>query len=61
MQSVYPLGPQTLSLKLPPGVRVRSVELLCAEHPVPFHVEDQILHFTIPRVADYEVAAISIG
>jgi hypothetical protein len=42
-------------------VRVRSVELLCAEHPVPFHVEDQILHFTIPRVADYEVAAISIG
>jgi hypothetical protein len=61
MQSVYPLGPQTVSLKLPPGVGARSVELLCAEHPVPFAVEDQILRFAIPRVDDYEVAAISIG
>jgi hypothetical protein len=61
MQSVYSLGPQTVSLKLPPGVRARSVELLCAGEPVPFRVEDQILRFAIPRVEDYEVAAISIG
>jgi putative glycosyl hydrolase-like family 6 (GHL6) protein len=61
MQSVYPLGPQTVSIKLPPGVRVGSVELLCAEQPVPFHVDDQVLHFVIPRVGDYEVAAIGIG
>jgi hypothetical protein len=61
MQSVYPLGPQTVTLKLPPGVRARSVQLLCAEQPVPFHIEDQILLFTIPRVADYEVAAITIS
>jgi hypothetical protein len=61
MQSVYSLGPQTVSLKLPPGVRARSVELLCAEQAVPFHVEDQILQFAIPHVGDYEVAAISIG
>jgi hypothetical protein len=61
MDSVYPLGPQTVSLKLPPGVRARSVELLCAEQSVPFHVEDQTLHFVIPRVGDYEVAAVSIG
>jgi hypothetical protein len=61
MHSVYPLGPQTVSLKLPPGVRAKSVELLCAEQSVPFHIEDQVLIFAIPRVEDYEVAAISIG
>jgi Hypothetical glycosyl hydrolase 6/Beta-galactosidase trimerisation domain len=60
MQSVYPLGAQSVSLKLPAGVRANSVELLCAEQSVNFRVENQILHFTIPRVEDYEVAAISI-
>ena len=61
MESVYPLGPQEVSLKLPPGVRARSVELLCAEQTVQFRIEDQMLHFVIPRVGDYEVAAISVG
>jgi hypothetical protein len=60
MQSVYPLGPQGVSLKLPPGVRAKSVELLCAEQSVPFHVDDRLLHFTIPGVQDYEVAAITL-
>jgi len=61
MQSIYPLGPQTVSLKLPPGVRVKSVELLTAEQNVPFRLESQMLRFTIPRVDDYEVAAVSVG
>jgi hypothetical protein len=60
MDSVYPLGPQTVSLKLPTGVRVGSVELLCAEQSVPFQVEGGILKFVIPRVGDYEVAAITV-
>ena len=61
MQSVYPLGPQTVNLKLPPGLRVKSVELLSAEQSVPFRMEDRVLRFTIPRVGDYEVAAVSLG
>jgi hypothetical protein len=61
MQSVYPLGPQTVSLNLPAGVKAKSVELLRAEQSVPFHMEGQRLHFSIPSVEDYEVAAISIG
>jgi hypothetical protein len=61
MQSVYPLGPQTVSLRLPPGVKVRSVELLCAEKTEPFHVKDQLLRFTIPSVGDYEVAAVTVS
>lgn len=61
MQSVYPLGPQTVSLKLPPGVQAKSVELLCAAQSVPFRSENQLLRFTIPSVADYEVAAVSVS
>jgi hypothetical protein len=60
MQSIYPLGPQTVTMKLPPGVKVKSVELLQRELSVPFHTEDQTLRFTIPHVEDYEVAAISV-
>ena len=60
MDSVYPLGPQTVSMKLPSGVNVKSVKLLRAEQSVPFQVQDAALRFTIPRVDDYEVAAITL-
>ena len=59
LQSVDPIGEQRIAIKLPAGVGVKSVELLKAEHPIPFHFEDQLLHFTVPSVGDYEVAAIT--
>jgi len=59
MNSVYPLGRQAVTMKLPVGVKVRSVELLRAESNVPFRVDGDVLRFTIPQVEDYEVAAIS--
>ena len=61
MQSVYPLGPQTVRMKLPVGVRVKSVELLQAGRSAAFSLEGQMLQFTIRRVEDYEVAAICIA
>ena len=61
MQSIYPLGPQIVSMTLPAGVNVKSVELLSAGNTVPFRLEGETLRFTIPRVEDYEVAAITIG
>jgi hypothetical protein len=61
LQSTFRIGPQTVSMKLPAGVRVKSVELLRAGTNVQFGVENQLLHFTIPHVDDYEVAAISIA
>ena len=61
MQSIYPLGPQIVSMTLPTGVKVKSVELLNAGNTVPFRLEGETLRFTIPRVEDYEVAAITIG
>jgi hypothetical protein len=59
MQSIHPLGPQNVRMKLPEGVKVKSVELLRGEQRVAFVLENRILQFTIPRVKDYEVAAIS--
>ncbi len=61
LHSTIPIGPQSVAMKLPEGVRVRSVELLRAGNTVPFHMEGQALRFTIPGVQDYEVAAITIA
>jgi hypothetical protein len=61
IQSTFPLGPQAVAMKLSPGVKASSVELLKAGHSVPLTQEGQLLHFTVPRVDDYEVAAITIA
>ena len=61
IQSTYPLGPQAISLQLPQNVKVKSVELLQAGQNLPFRLEREILRFTIPRVEDYEVAAITVA
>lgn len=61
MQSTYPLGPQTISMKLPQNVKVVSIELLRAGRVLPVHFENHIVQFTIPHVEDYEVAAITIA
>jgi hypothetical protein len=48
-------------MKLPAGVKVRSVELLRAEQKIQFALEGQTLRFVVPRVGDYEVAAVTIS
>jgi hypothetical protein len=60
LQSTYPLGPQIVRMKLPQSVGVRSIELLKSGRNVPFDLEGQELRFTVPRVEDYEVAAITV-
>jgi hypothetical protein len=60
MESTYPLGPQTISMKLPQNVRVRSIELLKGGQSLSFHLENQLLQFTVPRIEDYEVAAVTV-
>jgi hypothetical protein len=60
LQGSFRLGPQTVTVKLPEGVRVKSVELLRAGTATQFSFEDRLLHFTVPHIDDYEVAAISI-
>jgi hypothetical protein len=58
IREFHPIGAQQVRMTLPPNRRVTRVELLKAETTVPFRVADGAVQFTIPRVVDYEVAAI---
>jgi len=55
----YPIGEQKVWMKLPPGRKVSRVELLRAETSVRFRRQGETIEFTIPKVVDYEVAALS--
>jgi hypothetical protein len=58
VQALYPIGAQQVRLSLPSNRRIRRVELLKAETDLPFRVSDGAVTFVIPRVVDYEVAAV---
>ena len=58
LRAFYPIGEQRVRLVVPPSRKVTRVELLKAEKDVPFEVTGGAVSFTIPTVADYEVAAI---
>ena len=58
IRQFYPIGLQKVRMKLPAGARVTRVELLRAETNVAFRVSGGGIEFTVPKVADYEVAAV---
>jgi hypothetical protein len=58
IRNFYPIGAQKVRMKLPTGRRVTRVELLQAETNIPFRVAADVVEFTIPKVVDYEVAAL---
>jgi hypothetical protein len=58
IRAFYPIGAQEVRMKLPAGTRVTRVELLRAETNVAFRVTGGAVEFTVPKVLDYEVAAI---
>ena len=61
LSSVNAIGPQEVSMNLPAGVKVKSVELLRAGQRPSFSFENQRLRFTVASLEDYEVAAITVG
>jgi hypothetical protein len=61
LRSANPLGPQTLTMRLPTGIEAKSVELLKAGQSPSFRFQNQVLQFTVPSLEDYEVAAITIS
>jgi len=61
LHSVDPLGPQRVTMKLPSGVSVKTVELLRSGQKPAFAFRDQVLQFTVPSVGEYEVAAITVA
>ena len=58
LREFYPIGAQRVRMKLPPASKVTRVELLRAERDIPFHIAQGTITFTVPKVIDYEVAAI---
>jgi hypothetical protein len=60
LSTVYPLSQQTVTMILPSKVKVNSIELLRSERAIPFRLDGSVLRFTIPRVDDYEIAAVTI-
>ncbi len=58
IRDFHPVGPQKIALRLPPGRRVTRVELLRAGEDAPFQVTNGVIEFTVPKVVDYEVAAM---
>jgi hypothetical protein len=58
LRAFYPIGEQKVGMKLPEGRRVKRVQLLRAEKDLPFRVKAGTVEFTIPKVLDYEVAAL---
>jgi hypothetical protein len=61
LRSVNPPGPQKVTMRLPSGVKVRSVALLRAEQSPLFEFRNQMLQVTVSSLEDYEVAAITVG
>ncbi|HEV2276085.1 MAG TPA: alpha-amylase family protein [Acidobacteriaceae bacterium] len=59
MRKVSPIGEQRVRMQVPAGRQVTRVELLRTEKDIPFHRTGDAIEFTIPGVADYEVAALS--
>ena len=58
IRDFYPIGAQKVSLELPKGRSVTRVELLRSETNIPFRAAAGKVEFTIPKILDYEVAAI---
>ena len=58
LRNFYPIGAQKVRMSLPSGRKVTRVELLRAERQIPFAGGTGTVEFTIPRVVDYEVAAL---
>ena len=58
IRNFYPIGEQKVRMALPPGRSVSQVELLRAETVIPFRRSGGMIEFTIPKVVDYEVAAL---
>ena len=55
----YPIGPQVVTMEIPAGRKISRVELLRAGQEIPFAQNGSRIEFTVPRVNDYEVAAVT--
>jgi hypothetical protein len=57
-RELIPIGPQQVTVRLPEGVRAKSVRLLRGGQAVPPRESGGLLSLTVPSVLDHEVVAI---
>ena len=60
IREFYPIGEQKVRLRLAEHERIASARLLRAGRQIPFQQRGDIVEFTVPKVADYEVAALRL-
>ena len=59
-RQTVPLSEQRVRLTLPRATPIRAVRLLRAGQDLPVSQEGRVVTFTIPRLGDYEVAALTV-
>jgi hypothetical protein len=58
IRGFHPLTPQKVRMTVPRGRRVTRIELLRAGTNLPVRMAGDVVEFTIPKILDYEVAAL---
>jgi hypothetical protein len=58
IRDFYPIGEQKVRIQLPPGRKVSRIDLLRADQNASFTTSGGFVEFTIPKVVDYEIAAL---
>jgi hypothetical protein len=58
IREFFPIGAQQVRMQIPEGRKVTRVELLRSGKDTTFKASGNSIEFTIPRIEDYEVAAL---
>lgn len=61
IREFYPVGEQKVRMQIQGGDQIAAVELLRAERQIPFQQRGDVVEFNIPKIVDYEVAALNSG
>jgi len=56
----YAIGPQKVRFELPRPAKIARANLLRAEAPLEFKQQGNVVEFVVPRILDYEVAALEV-
>jgi hypothetical protein len=57
----FPVGEQTVKLRLPEGVRAKEARLLVAEQTAAIGRSGDMIRITVPSVLDHEVVAFDLA
>jgi hypothetical protein len=58
IRDFYPIGEQKIRIQLPAGRKVSRIDLLRADQNVSFTTGGAFVEFTMPKIVDYEIAAL---